>query len=153
MRDTKRILKVGGIVSNLPDRPSPETVDFILQLAGAYRELHGNTDGLATGLGCDINGLHEQAAPRDDAAASTLVYPFKSYDGRVTFDRQVSGERVFDLNVDGVAHYGLYPDYLEDLRRQPGGEEAMTYLFRSAEAYLRFWENAYAKRLAAGRAP
>lgn len=152
-RDTGRILKVGGIVSNLPDEPSPVTVDFILQLADTYRGIHGNTDRLATGLGCDINGLHEQAAPRADAAARPLVYPFKSYDGRVTFERQVSGERVFDLNTDGVAHYGLYPDFIADMRLQPGGEEAVSYLFRSAEAYLQFWENAHAKRLATGRAP
>ncbi|HEY1075830.1 MAG TPA: hypothetical protein VGE51_04010 [Fontimonas sp.] len=145
-RDTKRILEVGGIVSNLPDEPAPVTVDFIQQLAAAYREVHGNTDGLATGLGCDINGLHEQAAPRDDAESNPLVYPFKSYDGRVSFERQRSGERVFDLNVDGVAHYGLYPDFIADMQRTPGGEEAMTYLFRSAEAYLQFWERAESKR-------
>jgi len=152
-RDTKRILKVGGIVSNLPDEPAPVTVDFIQQLAGAHRDLFGNTDKLATGLGCDINGLHEQPAPREDAASNPLVYPFKSYDGRVMFERQVSGERVFDINIDGVAHYGLYPDFIADMRREPGGEEALKYLFRSAEAYLQFWENAEAKRLATGRPP
>lgn len=152
-RDTKRILEVGGIISNLPDEPAPATVDFILKLAEVYREVHGNTTGLATGLGCDINGLHEQPAPRDDAASNPLVYPFKSYDGRVIFERQVSGGRVFDLNVDGVSHYGLYPDFIADMQRTPGGEEAVQYLFRSAEAYLQFWENSYAKRLATGRKP
>lgn len=152
-RDTKRILKVGGIVSNLPDEPSPVTVDFIHQLKAAHLAVNGNLDRFATGLGCDINGLHEQPAPREDAATKPLVYPFKSYDGRVSFDRQVSGERVFDLNVDGVSHYGLYPDFIADMRQQPGGEEAVKYLFRSAEAYLQFWENVEAKRLATGRKP
>lgn len=152
-RDTKRILKVGGIVSNLPDEPSPVTVDFIQQLKAAHLEVNGNLDTFATGLGCDINGLHEQPAPREDALAKPLSYPFKSYDGRVTFDKQVSGERVFDLNVDGVAHYGLYPDFIADMRLQPNGEDSVKYLFRSAEAYLQFWENAEAKRLATGRTP
>lgn len=152
-RDTKRILKVGGIISNLPDEPSPVTVDFIQQLKAAHLEVNGNLDTFATGLGCDINGLHKQPAPREDAAARPLSYPFKSYDGGVTFERQVSGERVFDLNVDGVSHYGLYPDFIADMRMQPGGEDSVKYLFRSAEAYLQFWENAYAKRLATGRAP
>ncbi len=146
-RDTRRILEVGGIISNLPDEPAPVTIDFIQQLATVYREIHGNTDGLATGLGCDINGLHEQAAPREDAASNPLTYPFKSYDGRVTFDRQRSGERVFDLNVDGVSHYGLYPDFIADMQRSPGGDDAMTYLFRSAEAYLQFWERSEAQRI------
>jgi microsomal dipeptidase-like Zn-dependent dipeptidase len=145
-RDTRRILQVGGIVSNLPDDPTPMTLDFIQQLAAAHREVFGDTRRFATGLGSDINGIHVQAAPRADAAERPLKYPFTSYDGRVVFERQVTGERVFDLNTDGVAHYGLYPDYLADLRQLPGGEEAMQYLFRSAEAYLQFWERAESRR-------
>ena len=118
--------------------------NLIPQLAAVYREVHGDTRGLATGLGSDINGIHEQAAPREDAATNPLVYPFTSYDGRVRFERQRTGERVFDLNTDGVAHYGLYPDFIADMQRSPGGEEALTYLFRSAEAYLQFWERSVA---------
>lgn len=152
-RDTRRILAVGGIVSNLPDEPAPVTVAFIKDLAEAYRAVHGSTERFATGLGCDINGLHEQPAPRPDAASNPLVYPFQSYDGRVTFERQVSGERVFDINTDGVAHYGLYPDFIADMQREPDGEQALQFLFRSAEAYLQFWENAQAKRQATGRTP
>lgn len=143
-RDTKRILEVGGVISNLPDEPAPVTIDFIQQLAAVYREVHGDTRGLATGMGSDINGIHEQAAPREDAATNPLVYPFTSYDGRVRFERQRTGERLFDLNTDGVAHYGLYPDFIADMQRSPGGEEALTYLFRSAEAYLQFWERSVA---------
>jgi hypothetical protein len=146
-RDTRRILEVGGVISNLPDAPAPETIDFILQLEAAYRELFGNTEGLATGLGSDINGIHVQSAPRDDAAEHPLVYPFRSYDGRVVFERQITGERVFDLNTDGVAHYGLYPDYLADMQAQPGGEAALEYVFRSAEAYLQAWERAERARI------
>lgn len=145
-RDTRRILEVGGIVSNLPDEPAPATLDFIQRLATAHAEIFGDTRRFATGLGSDINGIHVQAAPREDAAERPLKYPFKSYDGRVVFERQVSGERVFDLNIDGVAHYGLYPDYLADLQQLPGGEEAMKYLFRSAEAYLQVWERAESRR-------
>ena len=150
-RDTSRILQVGGIISNLPDEPAPVTVDFIRQLRDAYVTIHGNTEGLATGLGSDINGIHVQAKPREDAAENPLLYPFTSYDGRVTFERQVTGERVYDLNLDGVAHYGLYPDFLEDMRRTEGGEEALEYVFRSAEAYLQAWERAERARAATGR--
>lgn len=151
-RDSTRILQVGGIISNLPDEPAPVTIDFIRQLRDAYVALNGTTDGLATGLGSDINGIHVQAAPREDAATNPLMYPFKSYDGQVIFERQVTGERVFDLNADGVAHYGLYPDFLADLQRSEGGEEALKYLFRSAEAYLQAWERAERARAASGRA-
>jgi hypothetical protein len=47
---------------------------------------------------------------------------------------------VYDLNTDGVAHYGLYPDYIADMMMQPGGKPAVATLFRSAEAYLQLWE-------------
>jgi hypothetical protein len=141
-KDSRRILQLGGVISNLPDEPSPVTVAFIHDLIALYHELYGTTHGLATGFGSDINGIHNQPPPRPDAAERPLQYPFKSYDGRVTFERQVTGERAFDLNVDGVAHYGLYPDFIADLQMQPGGEEALKYVFRSAEAYLRAWERA-----------
>ena len=49
-----------------------------------------------------------------------VSYPFKSFDGKVTVDHQVSGERSYDINTDGVAHYGLYPDWIEDLRMIAG---------------------------------
>ena len=48
-------------------------------------------------------------------------YPFRSLrrldDAR---PRQRSGERVYDINADGIAHYGLYPDWIEDLRMVGG---------------------------------
>lgn len=146
-RDSKRILKVGGVISRLPDKPAPVAVAFIHELIAAYTEVNGTTDGLGTGLGSDINGIHVQAAPRSDVATNPLKYPFKSFDGNVSFDKQITGQRVFDLNTDGVAHYGLFPDYIADMQRSEGGEEAVKYLFRSAEAYLRAWERAEQARI------
>lgn len=74
---------------------------------------------------------------------------------RYTFGyRDFGTERVsrdFDVNIDGVAHYGMLPDFLQDVansHRRP--EEVGIYfdpLFRSAENYIRMWEKA---RLSAG---
>lgn len=146
-RDSQRIADFGGILSTLPDKTATETIKFSQDLAALYP---AGTE-VATGLGSDINGLHAQAPPRADAASNPLVYPFKSYDGQVTFERQRSGQRVFDLNVDGVSHYGLYPDYLADIQRSPGGDKTMEYLFRSAEAYLQLWERSERARTVVGR--
>ena len=55
------------------------------------------------------------------AARRASHYPFKSFDGKVTFERQRSGERLFDFTKDGVAHYGLFPDWWEDVRTTAGG--------------------------------
>jgi hypothetical protein len=54
----------------------------------------------------------------------------------------VTGERVFDLNSDGVAHYGLFADLLAQMRSADGGAAATRSLFGSAEAYLQAWEAA-----------
>src|SRR4051794_7380186 len=91
------------------------------------------------GYGADLGGLSEQPEPTTEGGA--LTYPFKSYDGRVTFDRQRTGERTFDYNKDGVANYGLYADWFADLRRR-GGEQLAKDLWDGAEAYLEMWERA-----------
>jgi hypothetical protein len=59
--------------------------------------------------------------------------------------RQRSGERVFDINTDGVAHYGLYPDWVEDAEHVAGadGPALAADLARGAEAYLQTWERAW----------
>ena len=63
--------------------------------------------------------------------------------GNVKFAREQTGERTFDLNTDGVAHYGLVPALLADTQQEPRGDKAMRLLFRSAQAYLDTWSAAY----------
>jgi hypothetical protein len=45
--------------------------------------------------------------------------------------------RDFDYNLDGLAHYGMLPDMLQDLKNLGLPLEG---LFRSAEGYIRVWE-------------
>ncbi|MCW2757274.1 MAG: hypothetical protein JWO46_1020 [Nocardioidaceae bacterium] len=93
------------------------------------------------GYGADINGLGAQGDPRPDAATNNPVtYPFTGFGG-VTVDKQVSGQRVYDINKDGVAHYGLYPDWIEDLRHL-AGDAIVKDMQRGPEAYLQMWERA-----------
>ncbi len=95
------------------------------------------------GYGADINGLGAQGDPRPTAAQNPVTYPFTGYGG-VTVRKQVSGERVYDINADGVAHYGLYPDWFEDLEQIAGSEGPAIRddMMRGAEAYLQMWERA-----------
>ena len=58
------------------------------------------------GYGADANGFGAQGAPRE---GGNVTYPFKSFDGKLTIDRQRSGQRVYDINVDGVAHTASSP--------------------------------------------
>ncbi|HET9499819.1 MAG TPA: hypothetical protein VFO98_06135 [Marmoricola sp.] len=94
------------------------------------------------GFGADINGLGAQGDPRPGAATDDPVtYPFTGLGG-VQVHRQHSGQRVYDINEDGVAHYGLYPDWIEDLRHL-AGDAIVDDLARGPEAYLQMWERAY----------
>jgi hypothetical protein len=97
------------------------------------------------GFGADINGLGAQGDARPDAATDRPVtYPFTTLGG-VKVGKQVSGQRVYDINQDGVAHYGLYPDWIQDLKMQ-AGEAIVKDMSRGPEAYLQMWERAYGIR-------
>jgi hypothetical protein len=72
-----------------------------------------------------------------------VTYPFRGNNG-ITVGKQTAGQRVWDINVDGVAQYGLYPDWIEDLRHVAGkdGAAILEDMSRGAEAYLQMWERA-----------
>jgi microsomal dipeptidase-like Zn-dependent dipeptidase len=61
--------------------------------------------------------------------------------------RHVFGNRDFDVNIDGVAHYGMLPDLLQDLRNVGLTGTDLSPLFRSAEDYIRMWEKAERRKL------
>ncbi len=99
------------------------------------------------GFGADINGLGAQGDPRGADVPNPVSYPFTGIGG-VEIDKQRAGERVWDINVDGVAQYGLYPDWVEDLGMvadtQHDGDGSMIQddMARGTEAYLQMWERA-----------
>jgi microsomal dipeptidase-like Zn-dependent dipeptidase len=53
--------------------------------------------------------------------------------------RSLAGQRDFDVNIDGMAHYGLLPDLIQDLRNVGLTDQDLAPLFRSAEDYIRMW--------------
>ncbi len=65
----------------------------------------------------------------------------------MTFTREVWGQRTFDLNTDGLANYGLYADWLQQVRQT--GPAIAHDMFQGAEAYLEMWERAYGVRATA----
>jgi len=66
---------------------------------------------------------------------------WQTMDGTNTpLTRSYAGQRDFDINLDGVAHYGMIPDLLQDLKNVGLTDEDLKPLFRSAEDYIRMWE-------------
>jgi hypothetical protein len=129
---TERLYRLGGFKTGYPH----DAAGFI----GEWQEgsaLRAQYDK-GYGFGLDFNGVGSH--PAADSAPVDIAYPFTSADGGTTIDRQVSGQRTFDINVDGFVHSGLAPDYLELLRQSGGGDAIVSDLMRGAESYLQTWE-------------
>ena len=103
------------------------------------------------GYGADTNGLATQSGPRGSDSVN-VSYPFTLFSGEgwgaqfadipaLTFQQSVvpEGNRSFDINAEGLAHYGMIADWVEAVRIE-GGEQAITDLYNSAEVYLQMWE-------------
>jgi hypothetical protein len=147
-----------GIVSS-HTWSSPDAIPRIYRAGGFVTPVRGQLDELrrdveevpraaarpALLLGLRLRRGHERlrlaGRPRGKDVPNPVTYPFKSFDGSVTFDKQRSGQRVYDINVDGVDHYGLYPDWIEDLRKL-AGDEIVEDMSRGSEGYLQMWERA-----------
>lgn len=127
-----RIYALGGFV-NPPTMPTQALVGVM----NSDRAVRVPRYHFGFGWGSDENGLGDQPGPQ----GVKISYPFRSYDGRVTFTQEQWGERKFDFNTDGVANYGLYADWLRQLQLT-GGAPVMHDMFQGAEAYLEMWERA-----------
>ncbi len=131
-----RIYRQGGVVTPYAGSSS----GFV----SAWKDIKKQADPryyFGFGYGADMNGFGTQGPPRPNATENPVTYPFKSFDGRQTIDKQVSGQQEYDINVDGVAHYGLYPDWIEDLRKI-AGDGIIEDMARGPEAFLQTWERA-----------
>lgn len=129
----RRIYSTGGVITP-PVGPAPAFVATYK----ADKALSSPKYHFGFGYGSDMNGLADQPGP---SSGTPIAYPFKSYDGRVTFTREQWGQRTFDLNTDGLANYGMYADWLHDVQ-VVGGAPIMADMFQGAEAYLQMWERA-----------
>ncbi|MEO6236680.1 MAG: hypothetical protein ABIQ52_06740 [Vicinamibacterales bacterium] len=122
----------------------------------------------ALAIGSDFNGLTAAPGPRfggkgcpGDGGASPqsggVVYPFPIFApagvnaGHLgnapsplrygkPFGSLSAQFQAWNYNFDGVAHVGLLPDFVQDLRSIGMTDAQLQPLFRSAEAYIHMWE-------------
>ncbi|WP_407698775.1 galactose-binding domain-containing protein [Streptomyces acidicola] len=129
---TERVYSLGGFVSQYMHGSQEFSTEA--KRTDALRDKYG----VGYGYGTDMNGVGGWPAPRGTGTSNPVTYPFTSVDGGAVIDRQTTGRRTWDLNTDGAAHYGLVPDWIEDIRLV-GGQDVVDDLFRGAESYLGTW--------------
>jgi hypothetical protein len=128
-----RVYEAGGVVT-----PHAGGSTSFIEKWQEHRQWRDPRFYFGFGTGADTNGFSAQGAPRGAAAANPVTYPFTGFGG-VTVQQQQSGTQTYDLNTDGFAHFGMYPDWIEDLRRQ-AGDTIVEDMARGPEAYLQMWE-------------
>jgi microsomal dipeptidase-like Zn-dependent dipeptidase len=154
----RRIRDLGGMITatTLPhnDKVCYSSADY----AGYYLHALSTMDGGPYGEGyeavafsTDFGGWGLQPGPRfgrrwvfdewcEDDSAPRLFYPFPGPFGG-WFYPQTTGQRTFDFNVEGLAHVGLVPDLIADLKASGRLTDAqLDPLYNSAETYIRMWE-------------
>ncbi len=136
--ELKRLYALGGFATARAAGGAAELPERLLSFA--QDQVRGPV-GVA--LGTDTGGFANLPGPA--GGGRRLTYPFRSFDGKVQFTRQRTGTRTFDLNADGVAHYGLMPDLLALIGEQPRGQEALAVLFRSTASFLDTWRRTGAR--------
>ncbi len=145
-QQARDILSLGGLI--YPYKPNGKgMVEFLQRL----KVIAPPNFLFAVGYGSDVNGFGGLAGPRG-AGSEPVQYPFTLFQGPgwgpqfagiapISVDLLTIPESGKFWNVDevGMAHYGLVADYIEEVRLE-GGQEALTALYNSAEAYLQMWE-------------
>lgn len=133
-----RLQRLGGFLAPYGN----DAVDYVKDWA---RDRSTRLPGhFGIGYGSDSNGLGAQPGPRTGSpTARAVTYPYRTFDGGTLMQRPSAGGRTYDVNRDGVANYGLFPDWVEDLR-QLAGDQIVEDLAGGAEAYLQLWERAEA---------
>jgi len=163
-----RIRNLGGLVGPILHQGSKQEIATYGSIANdcsnssktwaqaylyAVDRMQGGRLNGAVGLGSDFNGLAGQPGPRfggdacpgdsaPPAQSGGVSYPFQPFGKEGSLPRSVVGQRSFDFNQDGLAHMGMLPDFVQDLRSLGMTDDQLRPLYSSAEAYIQMWERA-----------
>lgn len=130
---TERVYRLGGFRTGYPTSPA----SFVDEWAG-QKELRAQY-GKGYGFGLDYNGVGSHPGAEGDESPVKVTYPYTAVDGTTVMDKQVTGQRTWNVNTDGAAHYGLVPDWIQQLRLAGGGDEIVDSLMQGAQSYLDTW--------------
>jgi microsomal dipeptidase-like Zn-dependent dipeptidase len=152
--ELRRIYALGGIVGVAARQPTttsngrawfgrtpPARFDAGTIPAGWAQYLHvTEVTGweAAVALGTDANGMNQAPRPLPPPLGSVPTSAEDVYRPRQPngIERLTTGERAWDVGLDGLAHYGLLPDLLQRWRAEGIGTNELAPLMRSADGYV-----------------
>lgn len=144
----KEILDMGGLI--YPYKPNGRGHSSFIQ---SVKALANPKFVFGVGFGSDTNGFGGLAGPRG-AGAEPVQYPITLFSGpgwgpqfaaagikpiQLNLLTIPESGKTWNIDETGMAHYGQVADFVEEVRLE-GGEEAVTALYNSAEAYIQMWE-------------
>lgn len=109
--------------------------------------------GRGVALGTDLNGFQKQLARAPRSVSYPDDYPldasrrFGNPRAPLLEDPAQLGDRRYDFESDGIAHYGMLPDFVEAVANEAtemGAAEEAEALFHSARDVIEMWERAEA---------
>lgn len=123
----RKIHALGGMVGV---GSSKRTADQWLE---RLQEIQVAEPDIGLALGTDANGLVIPAKP----SGNTVSYPMSRDPLAHSF---TTGTRHWTYATDGVANYGMLPDYVRDVEEHFGGHGEVGRLFEGAQRFLEMWE-------------
>jgi microsomal dipeptidase-like Zn-dependent dipeptidase len=153
----QRIAALGGVIGLGTSREDQIIDDDpVSTWIGHYLEALETMSNRGVALGTDMNGFAPQI-PFSRSQTPT-IYPIdlavrlaspEARSSVVTLDRHRLQTRTFDFTRDGIAHYGMLPDFLQAIHGQlrTSGQDAdrlMRQMFHTAEDTIAMWERAEA---------
>ncbi|HWB62239.1 MAG TPA: membrane dipeptidase [Chitinophagales bacterium] len=118
-----QLKQLGGMVGLDHANNATEMVELFHKVAQIMGYAH-------IAVGTDVGGFSPQ--PRRDTTIH-LVYS-------ASFPACKTGNRTWDINVDGVAHYGLWADYIHSWPLAGLTSREMKTFMSSAEDFTEMWE-------------
>jgi len=127
----RAIARLGGVAGIGFGELTPE--QFIAEVERASAA----APGLAVNLGSDINGFVVMPKPDRRKCPRTGCISYGP-----NFPMAKMGRKSWNYNTMGIAHIGLFPDFLRHLEGLRGGRRVVNRLFNGAESVAKMWERA-----------
>ncbi len=137
----KRIARLGGMMG--VGTSDTDAQDFIRN----YSNMLYIMENKNVAIGTDVNGWEK--LPRAILQNGVDRHGVMKVKSNVVYDAgfqrcRTEGGRVWDYNVEGVAHYGLMPDFLKDVQNRLPAATKRGFmeegLMKSAEYFSQMWE-------------